>query len=106
MKDTTKQVAELTAEIEEMELSIKKLRDAIQEKEAAILELVASYRVGDRVIVTNYRNKEVVYEISRLSTGFARKSVRYYGKMIKKDGTLGKIDTDLSYFQMRKAESN
>ncbi|MCL4525212.1 MAG: hypothetical protein M1492_01710 [Gammaproteobacteria bacterium] len=98
-----KSVDELKAEIKELEKSVKELNQSIKDREDAIVVLIAEFQVGDRVVMTNYRGKESVYVITERSAGFALDRVRYWGKLIKKDGSLGVLKTDLSYHQLRKA---
>ncbi|MBU2852929.1 hypothetical protein [Acidithiobacillus ferriphilus] len=98
-----KSVDELKAEILEMENAVKELKKSIKDRESAIVELIAKYKVGDRVVVMDYSGRESVYKITERRIEFSLGDVRYWGKLVKKDGSLGQLDTDLSYKELRKA---
>ena len=90
-----KSVDELKAEIRELENAAKELNKSIKDRENAIVELIAKCKVGDRIVMTTYSGKESVYEITKRQAGFSLGAVRYWGKLVKKDGSLGQLDTDL-----------
>ena len=104
-----KTVEQLKAEIKELEKSVKELNQSIKDRENAIVELIAEFQVGDRVVRTDYKietdhkGKESVYVITKRQIGAFGDGVHYWGKIIKKDGSLGQLDTDLSYAQLHKA---
>ncbi len=107
--NSKKSVDELKTEIRELENLVKEIKESIKDRENAIVELIAEFQMGDRVIKTDYKietdhkGKESVYIITERRAGYAASSVRYWGKLIKKDGSLGALETDLSYAQLRKA---
>ncbi len=97
-----KTVEQLRAEIKELEKSVKEFNQSIKDRENAIVEKIAEFQVGDRVVRADYRGKESVYEITNRRAGYTLDRVFYWGKLIKKDGSLGVLETDLSYAQLSK----
>ena len=100
---SVKSVYQLKAEIRELENIAKELRKSIKDREDAIVELVAQFTVGDRVVVADYKGKDLVYEITKRQIGLSFRPVRYWGNLVKKNGDLGKVEVELSYHELRKA---
>jgi len=82
-------------EVEEMQEQIKQLDDAIHNLKKKVIEENCPVKIGDVVEVTGYSNNGKMMEIHSIELcNYGWKETHYEykikGKVIKKDGTVGK----------------
>lgn len=97
-----KTVDELKALVYERESAAKLIREEIKVIESVLVCKVAEFEIGERVLVKEYTGKEAVYEITDCRPGFSLGNVRYWGRVVKKAGNLGKLNRDISYSRLEK----
>jgi hypothetical protein len=97
-----KTVDELKALVYERESAAKLIHEEIKVIESVLVCKVAEFEIGERVLVKEYTGKEAVYEITDRRPGFSFGNVRYWGRVVKKDGNLGKLNRDISYSRLEK----
>ncbi|MDD3759781.1 MAG: hypothetical protein PHO57_03005 [Acidithiobacillus sp.] len=95
-------IEELKSSICDLDEKANAIRSEIKFLESLLVSKVAEFSVGERVLVTETNGKQSVFEIAKRSPGFSIGNVRYWGRMVKKDGSLGKLDRDISYYRIEK----
>lgn len=98
-----KTVDELKALVYERESAAKLIHEEIKVIESVLVCKVAEFEIGEHVrVVDTVRGKERVYEITDRRPGFSLGNVRYWGRIVKKDGNLGTLNRDISYSRLEK----
>lgn len=71
----------LNKSVDDLKHEIVGLRNAIEAREDAIVQLIAKCDIGDQVVVTDIRGKESVYVITDRRRGYTLGAVRYWGRL-------------------------
>ena len=90
----------LKAQLLEFKDARDKINNDIKETNQKMADLIARFKIGDRVI--DKSDKE--FEVSRINVGEAWRdksniTITYYGHKVKKDGNLGKLEQQLYEYQ-------
>ncbi|MCL4525560.1 MAG: hypothetical protein M1492_03500 [Gammaproteobacteria bacterium] len=88
---------ELKAEVRAIENTTRLFNDRRKQCRSLIADKIAEFQIGERVNVRKMFGKETLqlFEITNITLGFSDRSVTYRAKRINKDGSLGKVETDI-----------
>ncbi len=91
---------DLRAAIKEQQFIIRQANSEIIKLEGELANLLAEFKIGDKVYCSNFQGRSVCV-ITKVKWGYG--GVKYVGKRIKKDGTLGVQEYEL-YGNITKVE--